>query len=48
MSAPSWIIDLNGLLAQFSHLGLSDVAGMNLNDLWGVYRYLKSLKEMQE
>jgi hypothetical protein len=46
MSAPNWINELNGLLAQFSYLGLEDVAGMNLNDLWGVYRYLKRLKEI--
>ncbi len=45
MKPLTWIDELNGLLAQFSYLGLDDVGHMNLDDLWGVYRHLKRLAE---
>lgn len=44
MSHDTWIIELYGLLAEFSAMGLDDVACMNLNDLWGLYRHLSRLK----
>lgn len=45
MSAPSWINDLNGHLAQFSHPDPQDTQQMNLDELWGVYRHLNRLSE---
>ncbi len=45
MKPLAWIDELNGLLAQFSDHGLDGVGYMNLDELWGVYRYLKRLKD---
>lgn len=45
MNNDTWIIELYGLLAEFSAMGLDDVACMSLNDLWGLYRHLNRLKE---
>lgn len=47
MKHPFWLIELNGLLAQFSYLGLDDVRQMNSDDLWGVYRFLKRMRDGQ-
>jgi hypothetical protein len=40
-SGPSWLVDLQLLAAKYSHLGIvSDLAGMNRDELWDVYRFL--------
>ena len=41
-----WLIRLQSLSVQFSHLGLgADMAGLSLTELWGVYCYLSRLAE---
>lgn len=44
MSNDIWLLDLYRLLARFSGMGIaSDIAGMSLSELRGVYCFLKRM-----
>ena len=46
MTPPDWLERLQCLAARFPQYGLgSDLAGLALADLWGVYRFLQHMAE---
>ena len=46
MTRDPWLAELENLLVRFSSLGIgTDVAGMGLCELWGVYCMLRRMAE---
>lgn len=44
MSSETLMDRFQGLIARYSYLGItSDIAGLTLVELWGLYRYLNAL-----